>query len=137
MVQQGVAEIEGVGLFFGCGHNFVKLTKTPLAETLRDTARNLPLCPYCRGGKRCLNCNDLFWGYSCDTCDKFESVEAFADHFLLLGTKNIHFREGMILINNPSEELTKIPGGADSVVSARGIVGCHISAYLTKLNSHI
>ncbi|KAI6080552.1 hypothetical protein F4821DRAFT_265780 [Hypoxylon rubiginosum] len=115
------SEIEGVGIFFGCGHHFAKLTKTPLIEIVRDAVEDPPLCPYCKNN-RCLSCHDLFYGYSCNTCHRFESVEAYADNYALFGVNEFRFRQGIVLIDAPSEDMTKILGFADSVVGVNGAV---------------
>lgn len=120
MSQTGIGELEGTGIFFGCGHSFVQVTKYTLASSLRDAVRSRPQCPFCHVHK-CLACSDYFSGQSCETCDKFYTFEAMANEAISLGLHKLCFRGGLVLIPKLSNESAE-DVESDTILGAVGVV---------------
>ncbi|KAK7745193.1 hypothetical protein SLS62_009906 [Diatrype stigma] len=109
-----VLVLEGVGLFFPCGHGYVKAVDPSPAPGAAAIETAL-VCPRCSDDGECLACGGVFSGRWCDfctLCTGFWNFAAWVDYAIASGARRIRFRQGMILV--PAE--AAVGGGAETEV---------------------
>ncbi|KAI1390804.1 uncharacterized protein F4822DRAFT_163622 [Hypoxylon trugodes] len=90
-------EVDGMGIFFGCGHRFIlAVEETPaLSRECADSFK----CPL-RHSHMCLSWNDSFpsWLDSCGSCDRFCTFDAMADKVAAQDVFAITFKHGIVSV---------------------------------------
>lgn len=114
--------LEGVALFFPCGHGYIKaVDPNPAPGTAPiETALTCPQCSGDSNGGECLRCGGVFSGRWCDfctLCNGFWNFAAWVDYAVVSGAGRIRCRQGVILVP------TVVPAAA----------GVHEAAAVNKL----
>ncbi|KAI0377912.1 hypothetical protein F5Y04DRAFT_291531 [Hypomontagnella monticulosa] len=101
--------VDGAGIFFGCGHSYVMGTER--FATLDPGFIDRLLCPICYHHE-CLICGAFYSGWldTCGICLQFCTFESVADEAVTEGVNELHFGHGIVVVPCVGDEPFKVFG---------------------------
>ncbi|KAI2641494.1 hypothetical protein GGS26DRAFT_597319 [Hypomontagnella submonticulosa] len=114
--------VNGMGIFFGCGHRYIKAAeRIPVLDTILRDHLICPICHHCE----CLVCGASFSGWldSCEACWQFCTFDMVADNVVAKGIDKIHFQQGILVVPSVGNEPSKVFSWPETLTLGMGYVG--------------